>query len=334
MPLIPTPGFFQRKAELYKQLGQLLANGVPPVQGLRTLGKLSKSSSVRRCFERKAELIERGEMLQDALFHGAVPQPDPLDKALVDAGERSGRLVEGLEFLDRYYLALSRVYRMVIGRLTYPFFIIHAAAFVLAVVAWFFANFDTGAAIRQFAIVLVPVYLLIFFGLYITFHNKLPVLRLMAELIYSKIPILGRALKSLHITRFTLALDSSLSAGIDIRQALLLSARTSGSMRLRSAMSRSVNRLEAGETISQVLGKCRFFPENFLVPIAVAEQSGQIDATLERLYSEYLEDSEIRMKQFGSTFSWVVYGSFVLFMVLSIFKIASAYFQELNSILG
>lgn len=334
MPLLPTPGFFQKKSELYKQLGQMLSNGIPPAQAFKTFSTLGHSSKVRNDFLRKVELIENGESFENALFVGSFPAKEKLDKSLINAGEKSGRVVESLDFLDRYYQAVARIYKVVIKRLTYPFLVIHAAATVMAIVAWVLSKFDSVVAIQQFCSIIIPLYLIIAIVLFITFHNKLPIIRNIFEAIFSFIPILNKALKSLHITRFTLALDSMLTAGLHVKESLQLASSTSGSLRLQSRIDKYLSRLEAGESISSVLDYCKFFPQSYTVAIAVAEQSGRIDETLETLYKQYLEDSEDRLKKFGGAFSGAIYFAFVIFMIISIFSIFKAYIGQLDGILG
>ena len=167
MPLIPTPGFFQKKAEFYKQLEQLLANGIPPLQAFKTFSNLNYKAKDSRAFQKKIDSIQSGEDFATALFVGAFPSKERLDKSLIDAGELSGRTTECLGFLDRYYQSVAKIYRTVLKRLTYPFLIIHVAAGILSMVNWFLSQFDTGVAVSKFLSIIIPLYLMIFGALFI-----------------------------------------------------------------------------------------------------------------------------------------------------------------------
>jgi len=334
MPLIPTPGFFQKKAEFYKQLEQLLANGIPPLQAFKTFSNLNYKAKDSRAFQKKIDSIQSGEDFATALFVGAFPSKERLDKSLIDAGELSGRTTECLGFLDRYYQSVAKIYRTVLKRLTYPFLIIHVAAGILSMVNWFLSQFDTGVAVSKFLSIIIPLYLMIFGALFITFQNKLPFIRILFESIFSFIPLLNKALKSLYITRFTLAFDSMLTAGVPVKESLNQAAATVGSLSLAAQLSKCMDRLHSGGLVSNILEYCRFFPNSYLVSIAVAEQSGRIDETLRTLYRQNLEDSEARLQKFGGAFCWLIYLGFVLFMVISILKMYGAYFGQLDEILG
>lgn len=334
MPLIPLPGHYRKRSEFYRQLSQLLTNGVPPARSFRTLGSSGGKSFDTPSLEQKAAAIERGNTFSEALFVGRFPSREPLDATLVEVGEQSGRSVQILTFLDQYYSSIARIYQNAIGQCTYPALTYHAAVLVIALVNWILNDFDTRGSVLIILGTLLPLYILVFGSLFLASNRLFAPLRLALETVTSWIPILGKALRFLFITRFTLALDSLLTAGAKVDKSLRLAGSASGSLRLHTRIQHQLPRLEAGLSVSQILKNASFFPESYLVSLSVAEESGSIDQTLQTLYTQYLEDTQRLLSQFGTAVSRTFYVLISIFIIFQIFRVATLYMATFNSILS
>lgn len=333
MPIIPLPRYFKVRADFYHQLGQLLYNGIPPARAFKNLVKSGTTSFHKPSLLAKAQAIENGFTLGEAIFHGPWPVADSLDQNLIHTGEKSGRLVEVLGFVDRYYATIGKVYGSALGRLTYPAVCVHIMAVATAAVYWFYNKFDTSGAIRQLLFILVPFYGFVFGGLYLTFNQKLPWIRYWVEKILFPIPVIGSAMKSMAVSRFSMTFSSMLAAGAGVEESLKLSAHSSGSIVLARSMNSVIHRIRDGLTISDVLRLSRFFSEDYLVAIEVAEESGTIDEALEKLYQQSLENAENKLQQFGAWFVRIIYAIIAIFMIVQIFAFAGSYGASISNII-
>ncbi|MCD8535915.1 MAG: type II secretion system F family protein [Verrucomicrobia bacterium] len=333
MPIIPSPRYFKVRADFYHQLGQLLYNGIPPAKAFKTLVKSGTSSFHKPSLLAKAQAIENGYTLGEAIFHGPWPVADSLDRNLIDTGEKSGRLVEVLGFVDRYYATIGKVYGSALGRLAYPVVCVHIMALATAAVYWFYNKFDTSGAIRQLLLTLIPFYGILFAGLYFIFNQKLAWVRFWVEKFLFPVPVIGSAMKSMAVSRFSMTFSSMLAAGAGVEQSLKMSAQSSGSILLARSMNSVIHRLRDGLTISSVLRLCRFFSEDYLVAIEVAEESGTIDDALEKLYQQSLEKAENQLQQFGVWFVRIIYAIIAIFMIVQIFAFAGSYGASISNII-
>src|SRR5688572_23439523 len=91
MPLIVTPGQLVRRSELYYQLGQLTTAGLGLTRALEQIQRAPPSRSFRSPIRRVLAAIAEGFTFSESVRRAGGWLPD-FDIALLEAGERSGRL--------------------------------------------------------------------------------------------------------------------------------------------------------------------------------------------------------------------------------------------------
>ena len=129
MPLIVTPRQFTQRAELYHQIGQLMAAGVGLSQALEHLRRNPPTRSLREPLQRLINELAQGHTFTEALVRSGKWLPS-FDLALVQAGEHSGRLDAVFNLLAGFYNERARLTRQMISDLAYPMFLLHAAIFI------------------------------------------------------------------------------------------------------------------------------------------------------------------------------------------------------------
>ena len=114
-----------------------------------------------------------------------------------------------------------------------------------------------------------------------------------------------------------------------ILEVLNIVANTCGNVVMEKAVRNAASDIERGEGISTALGKYSIFPSMIIRMITAGEQTGKIDAMLERV-ADFL-DEEIETTLSGLTsliepllivFLGVVVGGIVVCMFLPIFKMS------------
>jgi hypothetical protein len=131
MSFMITPGQLSRRAEFYYQLAQLTAAGLGLIGALQQLERSPPARSYRQPIRHLLAGLAEGCSMSDAL--GQLPRPwlPAFDAALLQAGERSGRLDACFRLLAEYYADRARVARQLISDLMYPVFLLHFAVFIL-----------------------------------------------------------------------------------------------------------------------------------------------------------------------------------------------------------
>src|SRR6185295_270757 len=132
------------------------------------------------------------------------------DIALLQAGEKSGRLPDCFRVLSNYYDQRAQLARQVIMFSVYPLIVFHVAVFIFpigrftdlvlkgAIVPFIFQNFC----------VLVAVYGLALFLAYAMQATHDEYWRASVERLLAAFPVLGTARRNLAIARLSIALDA------------------------------------------------------------------------------------------------------------------------------
>jgi len=297
MPLIITPRQLNQRAELYHQISIMLTAGITLPGALEQVEPKSPWA-LRPAVRRLLRCLQDGLTLTDALEQLGRWAPS-FDVALLEAGERSGRLDASFKLLALYYTERARMARQVISDLLYPLFIFHFAVFIFPFIEWF----RTGNTIK-FLLTIVgilgPMYGLAFAVVYACQGRHGERWRSLIERILRPIPMLGTARHFLALARLAAALEALLSAGVPIIDAWELAATASGSPNLRQTVLRWKKPLEQGSTPSELVGQARTFPELFASLYHTGEVSGKLDETLVRLHNLYQEEGSRKLRAVAS----------------------------------
>ena len=104
-----------------------------------------------------------------------------------------------------------------------------------------------------------------------------------------KAPILGMILRKIAVARFCRTLATLTSSGVPILEALDITARTSGNAIVEDAIMGVRKSVEGGKTIVEPLRETGVFPHMVVQMIGVGEQTGALDAMLNKI-ADFYED--------------------------------------------
>ena len=293
MPLIITPGQLNQRAELYHQLGIMLTAGITLPQALEQAQR-NAPRALRPAIQKLLDCLRDGFTLTDALAHLGRWIPS-FDAALLEAGERSGRLDASFKLLALYYRERAQMARQMISDLLYPLFIFHFAVFLFPFLDWF----KTGNTVRFVATVLgilAPIYGLTFFIVYACQGRHGERWRSLIENLLRPTPVLGAARRFLALARLSAALEALINAGVPIIDAWELAATASGSPELQRTVLGWKEALAQGSTPSELVSSSRVFPELFASLYHTGEISGKLDETLLRLHTLYQDEGSRKLR--------------------------------------
>ena len=329
--IVFTPGQLTRRAELYHQLAQLIAAGLPILHALEQIERHPPSYSFRGPLRSAIREINDGYTLTEALSRTGRWIPS-FDVALLEAGERSGRLDACFRVLANYYTDRARMARQMISDLSYPLFLFHFAIFILP-----FADFFTGKiglvmyALKTFG-VLIPVY---FVGIAIIYagqgkHGE--VWRSFVERICRPIPILGTGRRELALARLAMALEALTNAGVTIIEAWELAATVSGSPQLRRTVHAWKPAVLAGQTPAEAMAASGRFPDMFENQYHTGEVSGKLDETLKRMGQYYQEEGSRKIRAVAQWVPRIIYLAVALMIAWRIVGFYTNRIQEMNNL--
>jgi type IV pilus assembly protein PilC len=105
-----------------------------------------------------------------------------------------------------------------------------------------------------------------------------------------RMPVFGPLVRKIALARFTRTFGTLVSAGVPILSALDIVSETAGNEVVGNAVRNVRSAIKEGETIAKPLGESKVFPAMLVQMIAVGEETGALDAMLNKIADFYDEE--------------------------------------------
>jgi general secretion pathway protein F len=281
---------------LYSQLSDLLKADVPVLRALEILTRSTANKRLSGLINSVKEKVAAGEPLAASMAEH--PQVfTPLHVAMVRAGERAGFLEEVLANMSEFIERQDELKSKVSGAMVYPMVVVSLGLLVgTGVLIFLVPMFRPMLA----DVVNKPLPTQVLFALSDILRTLWPLLVVGAVFGVAsvwgfvkssvgrrkwdqwrlKLPLIGRAVQLVAITRFCRVLGMMLKNGVPMLQALTVSKDATGSMVLADAIEAAAENVRAGQTLAAPLGASGLFPLEIIEMISVAEESNQLEKAL------------------------------------------------------
>ncbi len=329
-----------------RQFSVMIDAGLPLVQCLEILANQQENRTFQKILTATRASVEGGATLSAAM-RTHVKVFDPLYVNMVEAGETGGILDTILQRLSAYIEKNVKLKRAVKSALVYPVSVLLVAAGVIILLLWkvvpIFATLFVGLGVElplptrivmtlsNFVGSIFGLLILVFFvglvvGLKLWYGTKQGRMAIDATLL--KLPVLGILLRKIAVARFTRTLGTLISSGVPILEGLDITARTAGNAVIEKALLHVRKSLEAGRTLADPLKETEVFPGMVTQMIGVGEQTGAMDAMLQKIADFYEDEVDAAVKDLLAAmepmmivFLGVVVGGIVISMYLPLFSL-------------
>lgn len=301
-----------------RQLATIVNAGLPLLQGLDILSEQSEDPRFRKVMREIGQSIESGETFSDTLRRYPRIFSD-LYVSMVRAGEASGDLDGVLAQLADYLESMAELVRKVRSAMSYP---VMALSLILLIVAGLlyqvvpsfeeiFKSFGNQALPRPTAILIMISHVIQSWKMGVVIagiaalvfatrlYGRTASGRYNLDIIKLRIPIFGKLLRKIAISRFTRTLSTLTRSGVPILGALEIAERTSGNEVFAKAVRESANAVRNGETLGEPLARSGQFPAIVTRMISVGEKTGALEQMLGKISDFY--DSEVKATVEGLT---------------------------------
>lgn len=325
--------------QLTHELGTLLDAAVPIGEGLRAIAEQETGRSVRSMVLRIAQRIESGSTVTEALReHERAFGPVYLET--IAAAERSGTMRSALghlaEDLEWQLETGQRIHQSLMYPAAVATALVGGTSFLLAFVApKFTAMFaERGVELPALTRGLDAVgrslqahwwlYLGVVIGAALAARAAwaTPAGRLALDAALHRTPLLRRVLQSLGVTRFARVLGMSLSAGIDLMDALEQAGRASGRPLLVRETAEMARRVRAGSSLREALATSRYLPIFAKRMLTAGEETAELPRMCEVVARRHEREAEHLSKNLGTLVEPVLIAALtavVLVVALGIF---------------
>jgi type IV pilus assembly protein PilC len=331
-----------------RQLSTIVNAGLPLLQGLDILAEQTEDVRFQNVIKQLSNDVEGGESFSDALRRHPRAYPD-LYVSMVRAGEASGNLDGVLLQLADYMEAMEDLKRRIKSAMTYPvvafsMILLIAGGLIVWVVPQFgeiFASFDaqlpapTRILIAISEVLRSPMAFVVLglcIGLVVVarMYAQTPVGRYQFDSMKLRLPVFGKLLRKVAISRFARTLSTLTRSGVAILGALEIVERTAGNEVFARVIQKAGDSVRGGETLADPLARSGEFPAIVTRMIGVGEKTGALEQMLAKISDFY--DSEVKATIDGLTsliepllilMMGVVVGSIVIALFLPILQLSS-----------
>jgi len=316
----------KKRAQCYAALATALKAGLGIDRSLRVAAD-DGSGPFSRAAERIIINVKDGQTLAQAMAAHPKLFP-PVDIILIEIGEETGALEAAFEHLADWYEFKRRIWRTLISGMVYPTLVIHVAALIIPGLQLFLQEISFAGFIATVLLILACFYVPIIGGLlaYRWFSAKPGGRRPMDELML-KIPVLGKALRDLALSRYCRNFLAMYMAGAQADKCNAAAVKMCGNAAVAAWFKPGTQLARDGHEISS--GFSRNVPNDFTSLWMTAEEAGRLDDTLKRLADKYAEDAESSFQQLASWLPRIIYACIAVFIIFTIFRLAMGYVAKL-----
>ena len=321
------------------QLEQQIRAGIPLIEGLEDIRDSTDNRKLKEITNSIVEKINEGTKFSKALAD--YPNVfDPVFVSLVDAGERSGKLVEIISTLSDTLKWQDEITAQAKRAATYPAFVaISVLAVVVAMMVFLvpeMIKFITSIgnelpihtkvliavsdAIRDhgFKMLLAIVTFVFVFIFTIKTSEKA---KWMLDMFKLKAPLIGEINTKITLSRFTNNFALLYSSGITVMECLEISQGIVANKVLAKALNDAGQKISEGESISKSFEATNLFPKLIVRMLAIGESTGELDSSLKNISYFYNRDiNELMQKlqdMIGPTMT-VILGIILGWVILSV----------------
>lgn len=329
-----------------RQFATMISSGLSLLRTLNILSEQTENPLLARTIAECRDDVEKGSSLSGSMSkHPKVFSS--LFVAMVRAGETGGQLDTVLMRVADNFEADYRLRQKVKSAMTYPIVVAGIAALLVTIMLLFvvptFAGMFTGLGgtlplptkilltLSQQAKWLVPLFIVLAIVGTIVYKRSRKAsadVRLRTDQFKLKIPIFGDLFQKVAVSRFTRTLALLLRAGVPVLQALDIVSDSTGNEVLARAAQDVKESVRSGETMASPLAKHEVFPPMVVQMIAVGEDTGALDAMLDKISDFYDQEVESTTEQLTSLIEPImiavlggIVGAMVIALYMPMFKI-------------
>lgn len=290
-----------------RQLSVMFNAGLPITQGLAILANQQANPSFKEALLDIRREVEGGSNLSNALKK----YPDTFNElytSMIQAGEASGNLDTILLRLSEYIENMNRLMGKVKSAMAYPIAVLIIAVVIssvimIKVVPVFEDMFrQLGATLPTPTQILINishflqnniVYIIIAM-IGITYalrnYNKTYKGRRYFDKLKLRTPMFGALLLKVGVARVTRTLETLLNSGVEIIEAMTITAKTAGNSIIEDAVMKSRSYVQEGKPLGESWEELKLFPYMVTQMVAVGEQTGALSNMLGKIADFYDEE--------------------------------------------
>ncbi len=329
--MIPSPA---SKHLFYTEIAKLLGAGFDIRRAASVMESTRLPAAQRLLLNDLNQGLEDGQSITDSFARDS-RAISGLERSMVAAGERGGKLAPAFQHLADYFGMVASVRREIVKGMIYPLVILHLGIFIGTVPLSLMGGEErTAASIAGgFATSLLILYagIAILFLLGKFLLKNAPHSPALDHAI-NRIPWIGNARKNMAMSRFCKVYHACLLAGISMVETIRVSSESSQSGMIRRAGKQLAATAKEGNALGPAFMAQRAFSSEFSRSYATGEEAGTLDTDMGNWSRLFQEKAEGAMKMAALMIPKVLYFFIMGFVAWKIIGFFTGYYTQLDSI--
>jgi type IV pilus assembly protein PilC len=305
----------------------LVDAGIPLLRTLDAAAE-GEARSVNRALLEIRQSVGKGMGLAEAMGrHRRIF--GEFDCVLVEAADASGKLEECFKMLADWYQFLRRVRNTVLTGLAYPLFILHIAGFIISLPGLVLGRIGLWSYLWSVAGVLSVFYIPLAVVMAILILGpRWPLSRLILDNLLLKIPLLGKGILELSISRFCKAFNMLYKAGVPITQCFTKAPQVAGNRIVSRMFEGGARAVAQGRDAGTGLSKG--LPTEYVDLWRIGEECGQLEKSVDKIAEISADRADMALTEFARWMPRIIYFAIMAILIREVFRLAGQIGEAYN----
>lgn len=338
----------KKKEYFYLELSSLLHAGINLKSSLELITADQTKKNDKKLFVGIQEAVVKGTPLSQVLKQ--TEKFSLYEVFSLQIGEETGKLIEVLNDLAKYYNNKIKQRRKIVSALTYPCIVLAsslgAVFFMLKFIVPMFGDvfrrfgghlpwiteeiIDISKALEDnfyFGIIIIATIVISIYSLRNTAQFKR-----VASGIVLKIPVIGNLVQKIYLARFCNSMRLLINARLPLLKTIALIRQMINYYPIESSLQVVEDEIMKGKTLNQSMQQFKIFPSKMIQLIKVGEETNQLDYFFSKISEQYIEEVEYKTTTLSSMmepliiiFLGFVVGIILISMYLPLFQMSNSF---------
>jgi len=338
----------KKKEYLYLELSSLLLAGINMKSSFELIITDQPNAKDKALYQ-----TIRQAVLEGATFSSALKQTGKFSLYEVyslQIGEETGKLIEVLQDLAKFYNNKIRQRRKIVSALTYPCIVLSTSLgavffmlkFVVPMFGDIFKRFGgklpwitekiigvSNGIQNNFWRVLIVLLLIAGF---ILFTRKTEKFRQVFSKLVLRLPLIGNLVQKIYLARFCNSMRLLINAKLPLLRAIALIRQMISYYPIESSLQKVEDDILKGKSLHEALQRFKVYPSKMIQLVKVGEETNQLDYFFGKISEQYIEEVEYKTSTLSSMmepliiiFLGLVVGIILISMYLPLFQMSNSF---------
>ena len=338
----------KKKEYLYLELSSLLQAGINLKSSFELITTDQENEKDKTLFQTIQDTVLNGTTFSQALQQTG--RFSLYEVYSLQIGEETGKLIEVLQDLAKFYQNKIKQRRKITSALTYPCVVLStslgAVFFMLKFVVPMFGDVfkrfgghlpwitEKIIGISQAMENNFPrfVILLLLIAAFIFFTRKTEQFRKVASKTILRTPMVGNLVQKIYLARFCNSMRLLINARLPLLRAIALSRQMIGYYPIESSLQKVEDDIMKGKSLHQSLQQFSVYPSKMIQLVKVGEETNQLDYFFAKISEQYIEEVEYKTSTLSSMmepliiiFLGLIVGVILIAMYLPLFQMSNSF---------